>query len=144
MTKTKTKAKPKAKVYKLSDFMTKDLNETATKMPLMYDDKDTGCFLMVKGIESKSVQRARITAQVGYADLAEEAEKITDKIEKEEFTREKKESIEIMWALDLVTGWSFDEMDGNKKLCELLHQNQGMAFAVIAHAATPGNYLPKK
>lgn len=133
----------KAKVYKLSDFNTKDNNEKSTEMKLMYDEKDTGCFLMVKGIEAKSIQRARITAQVGYADAAEKSELIKGKIDKAEFERAQKERIEIDLALALVDNWSFPdfEQDG---LNNLFKQNQGLAFAVIAHATTPGNYLEKK
>lgn len=135
--------KSKEKNYTLSDFMTKDKNETATKMPLMYDGNDTGCYLMVKGIESKSIQRARITAQVGYADAAEKSEAIKDKIDKAEFERTEKESIEIELAVKLIDGWSFNECNEDGKR-ELLEQNQGLAFAVIAHATTPSNYLEKK
>ena len=82
--------KAKKKVFTLDDFKTKDLNEKATKMPLLFDGEDTGCFLMVKGIESKNVQRARIEAQVQYADAAEDADKITDKTDRAEFERQKK------------------------------------------------------
>ena len=139
-TKTKT---TKAKAFTLADFMTKDLNETATKMPLLFDGKDTGCHLMVKGIESKSVQRDRIVAQIAYADMAEALEKITDKIEKIEFERNERERIEILLASPLVVGWSFGEMDGKQELIELLRQNKGIALGVIAHAATPNNYLLK-
>lgn len=132
--------KAKKKEFTLADFMTKDLNETATKMPLLFDGKDTGCFLMVKGIESKSVQRARIEAQVAYADMAEEAEKITDKVERAEYERNAKELINIVLATELVVGTSFDDDTAAK---ELLGQNQGLALSVIAHATTPSNYLKK-
>jgi hypothetical protein len=135
--------KTKAKTYKLSDFMTKDKNETATKMTLMYDEVDTGCFLMVKGIEAKSIQRARINAQVSYADAAEKSEAIKDNIDKAEFNRDQKELVEIELALNLVADWSFGEFTQDA-LTELLNQNQGLAFAVIAHATTPSNYLEKK
>ena len=138
-----TKAKVEKKAFTLADFMTKDLNETATKMPLLFDGDDTGCYLMVLGIETKSVQRARITAQVAYADMAEASEKITDKIDKAEFDRDTKESIEIQLAASLVIGWSFGEMDGKQELIDLLHQNKGLSIAVIAHAATPKNYALK-
>ncbi len=133
----------KAKTYKLSDFMTKDKNETATKMTLMYNEVDTGCFLMVKGIEAKSIQRARINAQVSYADAAEKSEAIKDKTDNAEFNRDQKEAIEIELALNLVDDWSFGEFTQDA-LSELLNQNQGLAFAVIAHATTPSNYLEKK
>ncbi len=123
--------------------MTKTNNETATKMPLMFDGNDTGCFLMVKGIEAKEVQRARITAQVGYADAAEKSELIKDKVDKIEFERTEKEAVEIALAAELVTGWSFDEMDGKQKLIELLIENQGLAISIIAHATTPANFLLK-
>jgi len=143
MTTKTTKAKTtKAKAFTLADFMTKDLNETATKMPLLFDGKDTGCHLMVKGIESKSVQRDRITAQVAYADMAEALEKITDKIEKAEFERDTKELIEINLALALISDWSFADFD-LVAAKELLSQNKGIALGVIAHAATPNNYLLK-
>ena len=135
--------KAKKKVFTLADFKTKDLNEKATKMPLLFDGDDTGCYLMVRGIESKQVQRARIEAQVAYADMAESLEKLTDKVEKAEFERDHKEEIEIMLAANLVTGWSFGEMDGKKELFELLCQNKGLAMSVIAHAATPKNYQLK-
>ena len=135
--------KAKKKVFKLADFMTKDLNDTATKMPLLFDGKDTGCYLMVRGIESKVVQRDRIIAQVAYADMAEASEKITDKVEKVEYERDQKESIEIQLAASLITGWSFGEMDGKKELFELLAQNKGISLGVIAHAASPGNYQLK-
>jgi hypothetical protein len=134
----------KAKTYKLSDFMTKTNNETATKMPLMFDGNDTGCYLMVKGIEAKEVQRARITAQVGYADAAEKSELIKDKVDKIEFERTEKEAVEIALAAELVTGWSFDEMDGKQKLIELLIENQGLAISIIAHATTQTNFSIKK
>ena len=143
MTTKTTKAKTtKAKAFTLADFMTKDLNETATKMPLLFDGKDTGCYLMVKGIESKSVQRDRITAQVAYADMAEALEKITDKIEKAEFERDTKELIEINLALALISDWSFADFE-LVAAKELLSQNKGIALGVIAHAATPNNYLLK-
>ena len=133
----------KAKTYKLSDFFTKDKNEESTKMALMYDDEDTGCFLMVKGIEAKSMQRARITTQVNYADAAEKSATIADKIERAQFERETKEQIEIVLANELVTDWSFGNYTPSK-LLHLLDQNQGLAFAIIAHATTPSNYLEKK
>ena len=141
-----TTKKTKAKTFTLADFMTKDLNETATKMPLLFDGKDTGCYLMVKGIESKSVQRSRIEAQVQYADMAEDAEKITDKIERALFEKEKKEQIEVGLAINLIAGWSFgNDEDGFDvaKVQSLLFQNQGVSLAVIAHAATPKNYALK-
>jgi hypothetical protein len=137
-----TTKKPVKKVFTLADFMTKDLNETATKMPLLFDGVDTGCFLMVRGIESKPVQRARIEAQVAYADMAEDAEKITDKTDRSEFGRDKKEQIEICLAVALVTGWSFGDFNKDK-LQDLLFQNQGLAFTVIAHSTNAGNYLKK-
>ena len=137
-----TKATKKVN-YVLSDFFTKDISEKATKMKLMYDDKDTGCFLMVKGIDAKSIQRARITAQVGYADAAEKSEVIKDKIDKAEFERAQKERIEINLALTLLDSWSFDDFSPENTE-KLFKQNQGLAFAVIAHATTPGNYLVKK
>ena len=58
----------------------------------------------------------------------------------------KKEQIEVGLAMALVTGWSFgkDEDGFNAaEIQELLFQNQGLAFAVIAHATTPSNYLVK-
>ena len=131
------------KDYTLSDFMTKDKNETATKMALMYDGNDTGCYLMVKGIDAKSIQRARITAQVGYADAAEKSETIKDKIERAEFERNEKEQIEIDLAVSLIDGWSFDDYEP-ENVVKLFAQNQGLAFGVIAHATTPSNYLEKK
>ena len=123
--------------------MTKDLNENATKMPLLYDDKDTGCFLMVKGVEAKSIQRARITAQVGYANAAEKSELIKDKIDKAEFECKQKERIEIELALCLIADWSLPDYTP-ENVNKLFSQNQGLAFAVIAHAATSSNYLEKK
>ena len=129
--------------YVLSDFFTKDISEKATKMKLMYDDKDTGCFLMVKGIDAKSIQRARIIAQVSYAEAAEKSELIKDKIDKTEFERAQKERIEINLALTLLDSWSFDDFSPENTE-KLFKQNQGLAFAVIAHATTPGNYLVKK
>jgi hypothetical protein len=130
--------------YKLEDFFTKSLAEKSTKMALMYDGNDTGCHLMVKGIDAKSVQRSRVVAQIAYADAADVADKIADKVEKEEYSRAEKERIEICLATDLVSGWSFGELDGKKEVVNLLCENQGLAFAVIAHATTPGNYLTKK
>ena len=135
--------KAKKKEYTLADFMTKDLNETATKMPLLFDGKDTGCYLMVMGIESKSVQRARIVAQVQYADMAEDAEKIADKVDRALFEKEKKEQIEVGLALELIAGWSFEDQTEEFNYQSLLSQNQGIALGVIAHAATPQNYLLK-
>ena len=135
--------KSKKKTYTLSDFMTKDKNEVSTKMALLYDDEDTGCYLTVKGIHAKSIQRARITAQVGYADAAEKSELIKDKIDRAEFERAQKERIEIDLALTLVDGWSFDDYEP-EAISNLFKQNQGLAFAVIAHATTPSNYLEKK
>lgn len=129
--------------YTLSDFMTKDKNETATEMKLMYDGNDTGCYLMVKGIDAKSIQRARITAQVGYADAAEKSELIKDKIDRAEFERNEKEQIEIELAVNLIDGWSFGDYEP-ENVIKLFAQNQGLAFAVIAHATTPSNYLEKK
>ena len=139
-----TTKKAKAPVYKLEDFFTKSIAEKATKMPLMYDDKDTGCHLMVKGIDAKSVQRARIIAQIGYADAADAIDKIECKIEQEEYSRSAKEKIEIDLAVELISGWSFGKLDGKLKVIELLLENQGLAFGVIAHATTPSNYLVKK
>lgn len=135
--------KAKKKVFTLDDFFTKNLNEKATNMALMYDDEDTGCYLTILGIEAKSVQRARIIAQVDYADMAEAEEKITDSVDKAEFKRDTKENIEIDLAMKLVTGWSFGEFSKGK-LLELFEQNQGLAIGVIAHATTPENYLAKK
>lgn len=130
------------KKFTLADFQTKSLSETSTKMPIHFENEDTGCYLMVKGIESKSVQRARIVAQVAYADLADEAEKIKDKVDKELFIREQKENIEIDLACQLITGWSFDDFS-QELLLDLMEQNTGLAFGVIAHATTPSNYLAK-
>ena len=138
-----TAKKEDKKVFKLSDFYTKTNNNTATKMDLLYDGEQTGCHLMVLGIESKQVQRARIEAQVTYADIAEQAEKITDKVEKEEFHREGKEASEIILAQALVVDWSFGDFD-KEKLAELLNENKGLSIAIMAHATTPGNYLAKK
>ena len=132
----------KAKKYTLADFMTKELNETATEMPLLFDGEETGCYLLVKGIESKSVQRERITAQVAYADMAEALDKIKDKVERAEYERDNKEAIEIQLAKSLIVGWSFGDLD-HTELLDLLNQNKGIALGVIAHAATPKNYQLK-
>ena len=75
--------------------------------------------------------------------MAEALDKITGKVEKAEFERDHKERIEIELAVNLVSGWSFGEMDGKKELFDLLLQNKGLAIAVIAHAATPKNYALK-
>jgi hypothetical protein len=136
-------AKTKAKTYSIEDFFTKTISEKGTKMPLLLDGEDTGCYLMVKGIESRSVQRARVVAQVRYAEAVESYEATTDKIEKELTTRQDKESTEIELALSLVVGWSFGEFS-EALLNQLLAENQGLSIAVIAHATTPSNYLQKK
>lgn len=144
MTTKKTKEPKKApKIFTFEDFMTKTNNEQSTKMDLLFDKVNTGCYLMVKGIEAKSIQRSRIVARVKYADLADDLKLIEDKVERANHEKDEKEAIEIGLALDLIDGWSFGEMDGKQKLVELLLENQGLAFGVIAHATTPDNYLAK-
>lgn len=136
-------AKTKEKTYSIEDFFTKTISEKGTKMALLLDGDDTGCYLMVKGIESRSVQRARVVAQVRYAEAVESSDLITDKIEKEISARQSKEVTEIELAMSLVVGWSFGEFN-ETLLKQLLSENQGLSIAVIAHATTPSNYLKKK
>lgn len=130
--------------YELKDFFTKTKNEEPSKMDLLLDGNKTGHYLMVKGGQAKSVQRSIIKAQVAYADLSEECEKIKDKQDKISFERDGKEKIEIMLALDLITDWSFGEMDGKQELTDLLLENKGLALAVFGFANTASNYLEKK
>ena len=139
---TKAKETPK---YELKDFFTKTNNETPVKMDLMLNDKPTGHYLMVKGAQAKSVQRAIINAQVPYSDFGEAAKNIKGKADREEFTAKAKEDTEIQLALNFITGWSFGEMDSNlDELTKLLTENKGLALSVFGFASTASNYLQKK
>lgn len=129
---------------KLEDFYTKTLNEKSAKMPLLMDDEDTGCYLMVKGIEAKSVAQHRLESQIAYAEMAEEAAKIEDSIKQSVFERDRTEEIQLVLAAQLVTGWSFSEKCDDSSKLKLLDENQGLCAAVIAHAATPSEYFAKK
>lgn len=139
---TKAKTTPK---YELKDFFTKTNNETSAKMDLLLNDEPTGHYLMVKGAQAPSVQRSIINAQVAYSDFGEESKKIKDKADREVFTAEAKEDTEISLALQLITGWSFGEMDSNMdEVTKLLHENKGLALSVFGFASTASNYLQKK
>ena len=132
------------KVFKFEDFFTKTRNEAASKMPLLMDNADTGCYFMVKGMEARSVARQRLNAQVAYAALAEEAESIADKANKIEFDRLGTESIQIELAKTLIVGWSFHAECDDDGISKILEENQGLSSHVIAHAMTSEMYFAKK
>ena len=128
----------------LEDFYTKTLNEKASKMPLLMDEKDTGCYLMVTGIQAKSVAMVKLDTQIAYAEMSEKSEDIKDKLKKSIFERDKTEEIQNVFAAELINGWSFDEKCDDKAKRKLLEENQGLCSSVIAHAATSSEYFAKK
>jgi hypothetical protein len=128
---------------KLSDFHSKTLNDNPSELQLLMDGKPTGEHLLVIGIESRSVARARIDARVAYAGLKEGAEDFDNYEDKEEWTRRAKELIEIRLAMDLIVGWSFEDEFCEEDCYKLLDENDGLALCVIAHATESSNYLKK-
>lgn len=130
------------KKFEFSDFMTKTNNEKSSQMDLLLDGAKTGHYLMVKGSEAKSVQRAKIIAQVGYADAEEAVKDIKCPAEKNAKHLELKESATIKYCLTLVDGWSFGDFD-LEKLKLLLSEHSGLAFSVVGFSSTEKNYLAK-
>ena len=134
----------KKKAFSLSDFHTKTLQETPSKMPLLMDGEDTGCFLMVTGLEAKSVAQHRLDSQVSYGRLSDESESIEDKYEKLTFINDGQEAVQNLLASNLIAGWSFDQEFTREEAVKLLDENKGLCASVIAHAATGKEYFAKK
>lgn len=129
---------------KLSDFHTKTLNEKPSKMNLLLDGEETGEYLLVTGFQAKSVAQARLDSQIAYAEMSEQAELITDELERKVIERDRTEEIQVALAAKLISGWSFKEKCTEEEKIKLLEENTGLCAAVIAHAATPSEYFAKK
>lgn len=129
---------------KLSDFYTKNLHETPSTMPLLMGGEETGCYLLVTGIEAKSVAQYRLESQVAYGRMSEHTETIKDKYERMVYERDSTEEIQNQLAEKLIVDWSFDETCTEDGKMELLRQNSGLCSAVIAHASTAEEYFAKK
>lgn len=128
----------------VKDFYTKTRNEKSTKMPLLFDGEDTGVYLMVKGIEARSVADARFNSQIEYALMTEKADATTSVADQRKFRADKSEEIKIDLAVALITGWSFEEEFNAGSIAELLAENAGLSDSVIAHSSTATNYFAKK
>lgn len=134
------------KKYSLNDFYTKTNNENATKMPLLFDGEDTGMYLLVTGIEARSVAQHRFESQKDYAAMVDSdfMSSIKNKAEKKKFEIDESERIKVKLASKLVTAWSFGDEFSEDAILGLLNENQGLADSVIAHASTAANYFAKK
>jgi hypothetical protein len=128
----------------LSDFHTKTLNEKPSKMTLFLDDEATSEYLLITGLEAKSVAQARLNSQIAYAEMQEQAELIKDKFERLQITNDRTEEIQVALAMALVSGWSFNDKCDDAAKRKLLEENTGLCAKVIAHAAEPSEYFAKK
>lgn len=130
--------------YSVKDFYTKTKHETSSKMALFVDEKDTGAYLMVIGIEARSIAQDRLKSQKAFSMLSDKIEKIEDGLEKRIFERDESEKIKIELASVLVSGWSFVEEFNSESMRDLLSENVGLSDSIIAHASSSANYFKKK
>jgi|LGVE01.1.fsa_nt_gb hypothetical protein len=119
--------------YTFEDFLTKTNSEDTVTLELKKNNKKTGQSLEVSGVEAKSVSNSRIKWQVSRAAIAE---KYKDEKDQSILLTEKKQEDEVInidFAMVLVKEWSFGELD-KKMLFQLLEENDGLAWAIIAIA----------
>lgn len=130
--------------YSLEDFYSKTKQEAGANMPLKIGDKDTGHYLVVKGLSSRSVAQDKVEWQVAYARLIEESEKIEDVIDRNVFVASEKKKLNDNFSAILVSGWSFEQECTKSEKARLLDENEDLSDQVIQFAADSDAYLVKK
>lgn len=130
--------------YSLEDFYSKTKQEAGAKMALKIGDQDTGHYLLVKGLSSRSIAQEKLDWQVAYARVIEQAEEIEDKIERNIFIAGEKKTLNEKFACLLVSGWSFSEKCTEKAKSLLFDENEDLSELVIQFAADSETYLAKK
>lgn len=120
---------------KLKDFYFADKHEAGSRMPIMLPNgEDSGEWLQVRGPDCDvSIEAGRAyTAAVRAVDASLEELEAACKA-KDNYTEwnEKRniqvESLNRDLAVELVTGWSFDEEFSREGFAELLRQYRGLA-----------------
>lgn len=125
-------------------FLTKTNQEKATKLPLLIDGEDTGQYLMVKGLEARSVAQAKLKSQIEYARIEERMDEIGDEVEKRVFEIQERQKVQVDLSIELIDSWSFDEKCTHKTKRQLLEENDALPMVVIGHAASAREYTEKK
>lgn len=132
------------KKFTLEDFHSKTNQENPSKMPLLMDGEDTGCYLLVKGMSARSVAQAKLESQIAYARIEEAVSQIEDEIEKRVYEKEEQERVQNKFACALVSGWSFSNKCTEKEKANLFDEQEGLSSLVISHAAESKEYMAKK
>lgn len=135
--------KAETKELKLEDFFTNTINANGSKMFLMLNGEQTEHYLVVKGIDCKSSTRDRINTRNALTLIEEQLKGMEESdlktIEQNRLTDEAYKPL----AIALVSGWSFGDFDTDK-VKRIFDENEGLAFAVAAHASDQSNLKAKK
>lgn len=126
---------------KLSDFFYKDKHEVGTRMPIMLPSgKDSGEWLQVRGPDCDESIKAGRAYALAYRQVTSSMKELEAKCkEMEDFTEynteisDKMAGLNADLAVEIVTGWSFDESFSEDVLRELLGQYSGLADAIAVH-----------
>lgn len=125
----------------LKDFYYADKHEAGSRMPIMLPSgEDSGEWLQVRGPDcDESIQAARAYSaalraiDASLEELAEACEKKNNYTEWNEKRNYQLEDLNRQLAVNLVTGWSFDDTFSPEAFAELLRQYRGLAPQVAEH-----------
>lgn len=141
MTAKKTETNKTKPRMKLSDFFYKDKHEVGTRMSIMLPSgKDSGEWLQVRGPDCDESIKAGRAYALAYRqvtgdmkELQEKCKEIKDFTEYNNEISDKMADLNADLAVEIVTGWSFDEPFSEDVLRELLSQYSGLADAIAVH-----------
>ncbi len=137
---------------KLTDFFFADQHESGSKMPIpLPSGKDSGEWLRVVGVAcDRGVAAGRDYARAYQAARDELASLDAECKAKNDWTRYnsemnwKTDALNDALALEIVTGWSFDNAFSREALHELLKQYKGLSTLVAQHFEKSRVDLQKK
>lgn len=137
----KTEPKTVQPRMKLRDFFYKDKHEVGTRMPIMLPSgKDSGEWLQVRGPDCDESIKAGRAFVLAYRKIVNSLKDLEVKCQEiGDFTDYNTESNDLMadlnadLAVEIVTGWSFDEPFSEDVLRELLSQYSSLADAIAVH-----------
>lgn len=134
--------KTEQKRLSLSDFFYADMNEAGTTMPILLPSgKESGEWLQVRGPDcDESIRAGRAYAaayraiQDDLLPLDEKCKAKNDWSEYNEAINHRMEPLNKDFAIEVVTGWSFDEEEfSTEAFRNLLNQYRGLAEMVSKH-----------
>lgn len=144
--------KSKETKLKLSDFFFKEKHEDGTRMQIpLLDGAPSGEWLNILGPESDEgikCGRAFVLAHRAisekYKDMREAASESGDWTEYNINTAEEAHNLQIDFALNIVSGWSFTEEFSKESLGLLLDQYRALPEMISAHHRKTAELLSEK